>query len=565
VSTLLTIAGVDRTTLIRDQDAIELDPQANARGTARVTLLDRTGSGYRPAFGDTFEVTLDGDLTFGGIVMTVTESIQASDRLRIIEVAGPDYTVLLDRQPFNGIAGTVGSTLRDVVDALIVNLVPYGVTRDPSMAPGPTIGPQGYDFATIRACFKALSTLTGYAFRMDPAKVIYWAGPSSLTAPFDLDASNVFDDEITVRRDGGQYANGVWLQFGAPGVQTITVTLHGDGSTRLFPIGYPVVAPPATVTVNGVVKPVGIYGVDTHPPLDYFYREVDPFFPYAIIQDPSQPVLTSGDDMVLTPSVQFPGAVFESNGAEILARGAWTIVERDQTIFDIATARLTAQGILRRRLALPAEVTASTRVRGLSPLMGPNITWPSLGLSGNFLVTTSRPQRVTAARGRGTDEFWKFQHTLIEGNEFKGNWIDYFLDIEGGGGDGGGSVNATIAGGITPGFIAYAEWGGARLTGISGTAAWVDVREWRDVVLSADAHVSVRVDRKTENSSVSVKARVYDYTAGAAAITGASTTSTGWSEEILSFDGFAGHRYRLQVQPGTSSNDHEVFVVGTGA
>lgn len=565
--TVLTIDGSDVTVLLKDQDAIDFDPQITTRGTLRATLIDRTASGYRPVFGDAIEVTIDSVLTFGGIVMVVVETIQASDTLRMIEVQATDYTVLLDRAMFNGIAGSDSSTLRDIIDILILQVAADGVTRDPTMAAGPTIGAQGFDFKTIREAFTILTTLTGYTFHMDPLKVVYWAGATTLTAPFDLDASTVLDDQISVRREGTQYANAVWLQFGAPGVENAEVTLFGDGSTRLFPLGMVAAATPFQVSVGVDAFPVGVYGIDSAPSFVYFYREVDPFFPYSIIQDVSQPVLTSSDAMTVKFPAQYPSAVLATDPTAILDKGTWVIVVRDQSIYDIGVARASADGILRSRLALPAQVTLSTWKPGLAPLMGPEVTWPTLGLSGNFLVTSIRPHRITAEQGRDTSEHWVHQIELLEGNEFKNSWASYFFGLQDSTGSGGGGFATVPIGGVSPGFVAYAEWGGSRQVGVSGTAAWVDAREWRDVVLSASTHVNVRVDRRTDHASVSVTARIYDYTDNApvAGATGAASTSTSWAEEILSFDGIGGHRYRLQVQPGISSNDHEVYVVGVGA
>ncbi len=568
---VVTIAGTDVTAMIAEADGNpEIDVQANARGVMRATLRDRTGGSYRPALGATIAATLDGTAVFGGIVQTVDESEQASGALRVIEVTTTDFTFLLDIGVINGILGTTGSTLRDIVDA-IISVIGNGVTRDPSMVAGPVINAQGFPFRTFRQAFNDLSQLTQYAWRMDgPTKVVYWKLPAAMDAPFGIDASVVFDNQLTRRLDLGQYANNVWLQFGANGPRDVTRTMHGDGSTHLFPLtgqpfgrGYNLVSPPPTVTVNGVVFPVGIWGVDTG--LHWYYRESDPTYPFSLIHELTDPALGPGDTIVATFTAQFPGVVYEEDSAEIAARGGYSIVQVDENVYDVDVAIAEAQGIVRRRTALPKQVTALINRPGLQPLMSTTVTWPRLGLSGDFMVTGVRMRRVTAASGPVGGEFWKFQIDLIEGNEFKGNWIDYFLQLEGQAGSGSGGVGAIVTGGVTPTAIVYANWGGSRQVGVSSTTSWTDVREWRDIVLAADARVNVRVDRRTQHSSVSVKARVYDYTAGSAPVTGVSTTSTTWAEEILSFDGQANHRYRLQVQPGINSDDYEVYAVGVGA
>jgi hypothetical protein len=283
------------------------------------------------------------------------------------------------------------------------------------------------------------------------------------------------------------------------------------------------------------------------------------------VQALSEPVLSSSDTLVATFTAQFPGAVLSQDTGEISARGLYAIIEQNQDIYDKDVAQAYADGILAKRLNLADEFSAIVFEPGLKPLMSATVTWPGLSISAAFLITNVRLTRITAERGRVLDEFWAFAVTGIQGNLSRSNWIDYFLGLENSAGTGSGGTGAIVTGGVSPAAIAYADWGGSRQFGIAGTSGWVDVREWRDIVLSADARVNVRIDRRTENASVSVKARVYDYTAAAAVVTGTSSTSTSWAEEVLSFDGDAGHRYRLQAQPGSSSNDHEVYVVGIGA
>lgn len=581
---MVIINSIDVTSMIADRDTPEIEASVNARGTFRATLKDRASGSYRPALGHPMVATLNGTSIFGGVVQTVEESEQASGKLRLIEVTATDYSLYLDIGMINGIVGTTGSTLRDVVDGLLPNVGGFGgITRDPSMVTGPTINAQGFPFKTIRQAFNILSSLTGYSWRLDSTtRVLYWKLPSALDAPFNLDTSNVFDMQLTSRSDLGQYANAVWLQFGGTDTRDVTRTIHGDGSTRLFPLtgqilgrGYNLVTQPAsvTVTISGtpVTYPVGTYGVDTHPPYNYFYRASDPTYPFSIIQDASQPVLGTGDTLVATFSAQFPGAVYVDDGGEISARGTFSIIQQDAGVYDVDVAIAEAQGILRRRLALPREITATTMDMGLQPLMALSVTWSRLGISGTYMVTSSRLRRVSATKGRTLDEHWAFEHTLIEGNEFQGNWIDYFLQLDSqGSGSASGGSGVISTGGVSPAAVVYANWGGSRDNGIAGTTSWVDVKEWRDIVLSQDARVNVRVDLKTQDASVSVKPRVYDYTAAGAVVTGTTWNGTAWAaatgaDQILSFDGSAGHRYRLQLQPGTSSNDHEVFVVGVGA
>ena len=102
-----------------------------------------------------------------------------------------------------------------------------------------------------------------------------------------MTATNDTINALTVHHGLDDYANMIWIDFGATGPREVTDTWHGDSSTKLFPVTYPnpenVVSGPPTVLINDVTKPVAVWGVDTG--YDWYWRASDA----ALIQDAAHP------------------------------------------------------------------------------------------------------------------------------------------------------------------------------------------------------------------------------------------------------------------------------------
>jgi hypothetical protein len=63
-------------------------------------------------------------------------------------------------------------------------------------------------------------------------------------------------------------------------------------------------------------------------------------------------VLTSGDNLVVTFTAQFPGATYVLDAAEVSANGPFVIIIQAPDVYDRTVAAAIAQGELNRRVGI---------------------------------------------------------------------------------------------------------------------------------------------------------------------------------------------------------------------
>jgi len=551
----MTIDGTDVLSYLQ-HDSLEIDQAINNRPSLKAALVARDGDSYRAPVNKDVIVTDDGTRVFGGVLYTLHETSVVDYRHRHMDIDAVGYEVYADKTVINGILAS--DTLKNQLTA-VVQRIQHGMAVDSGQATGPTLAAQGFGFSSTRQAIEQLSVISGYIYKFDFFKKVKMFSAGSVGAPFALDDTNSTISAMDVQNGIQDYINSVWAQFGSTTQQQVTVTLHGDGSTRLFPLGYVAAAAPTTVTLNGVVKTVGIYGTDSHPPYDYFYRQDDPAYPYSIIQDASQTALTSGDNLVVTFTAQFPGAVYVEDSAEVTAQGPFTLVLSYSDVYDKTVATALAQGELDRRTGITRTITAKTFTAGLEPGMTVNVTCTKRGLSSvDFLITSVKMKHETKKRD-GTHLF-SYEIEGVEGNRYQANWTQYFRGLAS---IGGGSSGGTIAGSggvvTTVTNVPFAFWGGSRNAGKFANATFVDVTDYMPIRITGNGQpITVRVFQATDNAGTSVQTRIVKRVSGVDTAMATSATSTSvrptFSEQLLTFTPDAGtNDYILQLK-GSNGN-----------
>jgi hypothetical protein len=570
----LTIAGVDVLDYLEPGPGNPgLDRALQTRTVFRFVLKDRAGL-YRPVIRQEVIATLDGVRIFGGVTTLIDEGDFGDYIGNHFTCEAGDWATVLDTTEFNGIA--LGVTLKDVVQHLVTaRLASRGFTVDPAMAAGPVINAQGYSFKYLTEIFDDLATISTWPWTVDAYKRILFAPAAARPAPFALTATNETINTIRVATGTDGYVNRVWLQYGAPGPREVTDTWHGDGSTKLFPTTFPnpegVVSGPPTVLINGVTKPVAVWGVDTG--YDWYWRQSDA----ALIQDFAIPTLTLADTLSGISVVNFPGSIEESNDAEIALYGEASIVETAPDVFDLAQARALAQGILRERGGLLRKITAVTHRPGLEPGHAVTVTVPERNLNGPFLLLSSR--LVHEGRfGDGTD-YWRFDLELVEGTQYRETWQKFFGAQRQGSGSAvsaSGSVGSPPSGGgggsatpVPPSVFAQSLGGSRTVAGFVPAAApdpWIPIPNFADAFVDFDdltGALQVSVQCRSHDPAVTVTPRVVsvDGSGNRAAVlaTGAPTAATAWTYQAIPVAGVTG-LVPIRVELTTSVRNRDAFV-----
>ncbi|MGE0363375.1 MAG: hypothetical protein AB7R67_21865 [Vicinamibacterales bacterium] len=206
----------------------------NRRSTLRVGITSRDGS-YVPDVDDEVEVE-DGssNVLFGGLVRKPTEEWIEKTAALITDVEAWDYTALAERRL---IAASVAAGLsgRDAIDAVIAGvLAVYGVTRDPGMPAGATLGELTYDFATAMQVLNdvvRLAAPAGWAWRIDEGKVLraWEVGTEACPWAISPSSSKVAGGDFAITREVDYYANTVYLVYGDGTAENAVVSATDAG------------------------------------------------------------------------------------------------------------------------------------------------------------------------------------------------------------------------------------------------------------------------------------------------------------------------------------------------
>ncbi len=419
---------------LRDQ-SLSCDKQINGRSVLECALIDKTlypTAPYIPTVRDTVYLEIGGVPVFGGILWAQrTGNIAGPGRGVKTEATFTDYKALLDRVYFNGPipAGTLASQLAP----LITNMAAHGITLSGSQEAGPTMIEQGFNFLTIRECLDALSAqsvLSGntWIYTISPTGVFRMYEAGTQTCPFNLSESVGNYRTASWALDLNSYVNNIWTRYGPTGLALISQTFTGDNSTTSFALSQPLiiaatgVAPSGYVTVTRSGPAVTNENIDAEPitgPAQWHYDAVT----NTLIQDAGEPVLNTGETVLISYYVLGPFSIFEGDDAEYAEFGPFTDVISMPEVTDPTIAQTTLSAELARRLGLQKKLTVLTEEAGAEPFQTITCTMPSLEVSGDYLITevTLVEVAVNHNGGSGEREF-AFELQCVEGNRYRGNW-----------------------------------------------------------------------------------------------------------------------------------------------
>lgn len=569
MSTVLKINGVDVTDYLDNgRGALSIERGLQQRDILRGRFKDRAGT-FRPALRQPLILEVDGVRKFGGSIAT-TQETDFGDYIGIVTSfdAAP-FAAYADTAVINGI--TLGPYLRDHVDEVLERLADYGITRDPAMALGANLGPQGWPFKYVSEVLDALAALGDCVWEIDPYGVLYMRAPATTAASAPFTATNETIAALVGGHDLGLYVNVVWLQYGGTGTREYSDTFHGDGTTQEFVFTNHLSLPPPTVLHNGVTKPVGAYGVDD---LEWTFKPRDPTINYrgGLMHRASDGVLVVTDTVVATYTAEFPGDVSAFDAAGIAAYGEIAIVEQLPGTFDRANAQQAADARLRERGGQPRTFTLTTYRDGDKPGDVVPVNVPERALDADCLILTAR--RIFDGPKADGSDYWRTELEIVEGRRTVETWIQYFKKQSGAytgslssSSSAGGALPPSAAGGGAGAGSLYL--GGDRLLAYSGGTAWVPVPGFVDVLLEPGTDVTIRAQSWVRSSAHTINVRIVALESGGVevgrgtATNATSATAAGAFQEFTIVRRTSAQYYRAEMQ--LSSVAAEGFVAAVTA
>lgn len=209
------IGGTSREAKIGTLSIIE---NVNGRSTLDVTIQAEDSS-WAPDLDDLIEVEVDAETgtRFAGRISECPRQSWENDGW-LYRVQALDHSSLAERLHLK-ITTSGGFTARDAIDYLIANgLGAMGVTRDPAMPAGATLGELTYDWATYVEVLNDIVRLgapEGWLWRIDEGLVLRAWQPSlgDNPCPWSLTSVSQVDGGVEVIPNREHYANRIILEY----------------------------------------------------------------------------------------------------------------------------------------------------------------------------------------------------------------------------------------------------------------------------------------------------------------------------------------------------------------
>lgn len=268
---------------------------------------------------------------------------------------------------------SAGSVVKNLVDTILKQ---EGVTyTSSSIADGLTIVQIVWNYN--KSCSEAiqwLATQCGYWWNIDLNGVLFFQPYTGVPAPFVMDgtmADSMQDLHVEFGNDqyvNSEYAKGSYAEKGSKAAP-LSDTFHGNGVTRTFTLSYPM-STLFSMVLNGVDVTVSVLSKGQNGG-EFYVATADPI----VAQDPSQPVLTSGDTLVVTYAGRYPIVAVAKSAALIAAQklregGGSGLVESSYTNTKLRTqaaAFQVASALLSHYGQDTTTLVFSTRTKGLQP------------------------------------------------------------------------------------------------------------------------------------------------------------------------------------------------------
>jgi hypothetical protein len=404
------------------------------------TLLDSNGFVHFIAYGEASDgaiqskiwtdfiewvIELNSDATLGLVFSGVIDRpaskyLSLASNAKIHQISCTDWHNIGDRRI---IAKIYTNTLAgNIVKDFITNyLAAEGVTAG-TIQDGEIVSEAVFNYVTITRALDSLAELTGFEYYFDEKKALH----------FFHRATNYNDTVITETSDvknlqvepvAEEYRNRQFIRAGMDTTDPQTETAKGDGSTKIFPVAYPLSKVP-TVKVNGITQTVGIRGVETGK--QWYWSKGD----NTISQDDSGTPLTSSQTITITYQGLFDIVVVSHDQAEISrmqgiegGTGIHEHVIDDPYLTDRGSAFDSAAAKLARYAKVGNKVTFDTKIKGLRAGQLIPVKLASFGIDDYFLIESVRASELGTSDGKIL-----YSVSVVDGSA-TGGWAKFFKQL----------------------------------------------------------------------------------------------------------------------------------------
>lgn len=374
---VIEINNVDKSSEIEWKSINLTRAMTNQIDTLSFTIVRANSSGYKPALNDTVELIEDGTALFGGMIVSIEESV---DKLReVVRIIAKDFSFEMDKKLVVQVYENM--TVADIIDDIVTNYLPGGYTTT-NVVCDVEIKYIAFNYELVSKCFQQLAQITNYDWYVDEAKNIYFFLKGSQSAPFELSDTNgkYIYDSLEVSSDIKNIRNSIIVRGGTYQGNAYFEEIEADGDQTTFNFAYKYSN--AVLTVNGVSKTLGIDFIDDPTSYDALYN-----FNEKAIKFPSGTKPTAGQIVKLAGNPHIPVVTKLTNAASIAQYGEFQYKIVDKSIASKAAARDRARAEIASWAASINEGSFSTYSTGLKTGHKIRIQSTNRGIDAYYIIS----------------------------------------------------------------------------------------------------------------------------------------------------------------------------------
>ncbi|XOB41802.1 MAG: hypothetical protein ACKKMS_00160 [Candidatus Nealsonbacteria bacterium] len=244
-------------------DSIQKEDLINETKDTLMFQVRKYGTkGFVPKVNEEVVMNIDGQIEFGGAIVSVEKSIQAGQMV-VYDVVCSDYSLFLNRKLV--LERFDNQTVNYIID-FIADKYAEGFTIINVNCPV-EVKTMTFNRLTMSECLEKLAKAVGYSWYVDYDKDLHFFPKNENSAPFIVEDDNgkYLQDTLKITDDLSQIRNKVFIRGSEERATARTEIYVGDADQKIFPLANKFAEKP-TVEVNDVEVDVGV---------DYLHKEED--------------------------------------------------------------------------------------------------------------------------------------------------------------------------------------------------------------------------------------------------------------------------------------------------
>lgn len=263
------------------------------RSTAEIQVYDPLAA-YNFQVGQEVKI-FDNDfsLLYGGVVTESVMTLQTKDAtpVKFHSVRSSDYHAVAEDRIFN--KAYITPQANTIIYDILLILAEEGITEGEIQA-GDLLQDQLFSYVSCAEALDKVAGLCAYTWWISEDKKLYFVSYTTYAAAWSItDGHEILLDSLDISAVNDDYRNIQWVSGGKAITVAITEPIKGNGTTKSFPLGFPLAKEPV-ITINSVPAVVGIKGVETGK--EWYWNEGD----NTIYQDEDEAALVAGDAATVT-------------------------------------------------------------------------------------------------------------------------------------------------------------------------------------------------------------------------------------------------------------------------